>query len=72
MADQFQGKKVTLSQYEEFKNLHYATVVTWNTLFENQQIDRAELENRLSKSFYHIHKLITKILKDNNIASSSQ
>lgn len=70
MGDQFQGKKIAWPQYEEFNNLHHTTVVTWITLFENKQIDRAELENRLPKSFYQIHMLLTKILKDNNIASS--
>ena len=61
-----------MAQYEEFKNLHQGYILSFVSLHDLKRMSKADFESSLARSFYYIHQLITRILKENNIITSVQ
>jgi hypothetical protein len=45
IENQFLGKRIPWSSYKGFKNLHLEAVQPWVSLFEVDQINKAEIES---------------------------
>ena len=67
MADQFEGKRIPWSQFEEYLALHQVKIVLLQNLLANDMADRPEIERKLPKSFYLIHELLSRVLRDNGV-----
>lgn len=60
-------KKVPWAHLEKYLNVHKMAIVTFLDQKKSNLISAEEVEERLPNSFMHLHEVITKILKDNNI-----
>ena len=67
MADQFEGKRVPWQQFEEYLALHQGKIVTLQNMLANEFSDKPAIERMLPKSFYLIHELLTRVLRDNGV-----
>jgi len=72
MEDQFAGKRVPWSQMEEYLETHKKTIVAFLDLKERKLMKVPDIEAILPNSFYQLHELITRILKDNNILAKEE
>ena len=72
MVDQFLGKSIPFAQYEEFKNLYQGCVLSFVSQYDIKRLSKADFESNMARSFYDIHQLLTRILKENNIITSVQ
>lgn len=52
MTNNFEGKKISWSQYEDFRNLHLKAVQPFVFFYDTKQIDQSQFESKLAKSFY--------------------
>jgi rRNA pseudouridine-1189 N-methylase Emg1 (Nep1/Mra1 family) len=67
MGDQFKGKRVPWPQLEEYLSAHKKLIATFVELKQSELMEVPDIENKLPKSFFQLHQVITKILKDNTI-----
>ena len=67
MANQFLGKRVPWVQFEEYKKLHQDTMTSWEYMNNYKMLEKEEIESKLPAALYQLHKLSTKVLRDNNI-----
>ena len=72
MEDQFAGKIVPWSQMEEYLETHKKTIVAFIDLKDRKILKVPDIEASLPNSFYQLHEVITKILKDNNILAKEE
>ena len=72
MQDRFKDKTVPWSQLEEYLGVHQATITSFLDLQRLGVMPKPAIEAMLPNSFYKIHEVITKILKDNNILQSEE
>ncbi len=67
MTNQFEGKVIPWSQFEEYLTLHQSKIGTLQINLTHEILDKPAIERLLPKSMYLIHELLTKLLKDNGI-----
>jgi hypothetical protein len=72
MEDQFAGKIVPWSQMEEYLETHKKTIVAFLDLKDRKVMKVPDIEANLPNSFYQLHELITRILKNNNILGKEE
>ena len=72
MQDRFKDKTVPWSQLEEYITLHQTTITAFVDLQRVGVMAKPAIEAILPSSFYKLHEVITKILKDNNILQSEE
>ena len=66
------NKKVPWAQLEKYLGVHQVAIVTFVDQQKHNYIEVADVEARLPKSFLHLHEVITKILKDNDILPNDE
>lgn len=67
MEDQFAGKIVPWSQMEEYLDTHKKTIAFFIDLKDRKIMKLPDIESILPASFFQLHALITRILRDNLI-----
>ena len=70
MAELFKNKTVPYAQVEEYVKFHNKKVASFIEHLNEGDMEVSEIEAKMPKSFFEIHQLLTKILKDNNILES--
>ncbi len=55
MADQFEGKRIPWTQFEEYLDLHNKKMFTLQLNLTNEILDKPAIEKLLPKSFYLVH-----------------
>ena len=66
------NKKVPWAQLEKYLGVHQVAIATFVDLQKHNLMEVAEVEAKLPKSFLHLHEVITKILKDNDILPNDE
>ena len=72
MEDQFAGKIVPWSQMEEYLDTHKKTIATFIDLKDRKIMKVPDIEAILPTSFFQLHELILRILRDNHILLPQQ
>ena len=72
MEEQFAGKIVPWSQMEEYIDTHKKTIAFFIDLKDRKIMKVPDIEAILPNSFYQLHELITRILKDNGILAKEE
>jgi hypothetical protein len=67
MQQQFIGKRVPWAQLEEYLDSHQKLLTSMIELIKAGVMDKPEIENKLPKSFFALHQIISTILSDNGI-----
>ena len=47
-------------------------MTSWEYMFNNKMLERGEIESKLPFALYELHKLTTKILRDNNVLQEEE
>ena len=72
MEEHIKGKRVPWSQMEEYNATHKKTITKFIDLWKSQVMEIPVIETQLPNSFRLLHKVISKILKDNNILPNEE
>ena len=72
MAEHIKGKRVTWSQMEEYIATHKKKIAPFIDLYKSEVMEIPLIETQLPNSFVQLHKVITKILKDNEILPNEE
>jgi rRNA pseudouridine-1189 N-methylase Emg1 (Nep1/Mra1 family) len=72
MVEKIKGKRVPWSQLEEYLAIHKNTITTFIDLQKSEVMEIPDIEARLPNSFTQLHKVVSKILKDNNILPNEE
>jgi hypothetical protein len=67
MSAQFKNKRVPWSQLEDYLKAHQVSIVTYLDQLKDELTDKESIENNLPRSFWKLHEVILKILKENDI-----
>ncbi len=67
MADRFEGKRITWSQFEEYIAIHQGKIVLLQTNLASEILDKPEIERKLPRIFFQIYELLSKALIDNGV-----
>jgi hypothetical protein len=72
MAEQFIGKRIPKVQLDEYLRLHQGTILSCLDQLKHNLADVPEIEGKIPKSFFQIHELTGRILRENNILPNDQ
>jgi hypothetical protein len=72
MVEHIKGKRVPWSQMEEYNETHKKTITKFIDLWKSEVMEIPDIETKLPNSFAQLHKVISKILKDNNILHNEE
>ena len=72
MQDRFKDKTIPWLQLEEYNSVHQAAITSFVDLQKHGVFAKPAIEAMLPNSFYKLHEVITKILRDNNILQKEE
>ena len=72
MADHIKFKRVPWSQIREYNATHKNTITRFIDLWKSEVMEIPVIETQLPSSFAQLHKVISKILKDNKILPNEE
>ncbi len=67
MVEQLQAKRVPWSQLGEYLEVHQEAIAAYVCMSKRKAMDIPTIETKLPESFMELHKVIAKILKENDI-----
>ncbi len=72
MEHQFEGKRVPWSQIEKYIDIHKTEIKPFLTLQKKNLMTIPEVEVKTPATFFKLHGLLTKILKDINLLPNEE
>jgi hypothetical protein len=67
MADQFEGKRIPWSQFEEYIAIHQGKIVLLQNNLASEILSKAEIELKLPRIFFQLYELLSRVLRENGV-----